>query len=253
MGHTDTAVPTVNEFVKLHQDTHPTNPILRHDAPHTASVPGTAEYADFSATLRRELAPATILEDVIVDRVILAAWRLQVLSLEESLLAHDGKALAPIRQETLRVECSLETSLMLLDASRRARPTSWGHAQKIDTRFVEQADTEFSEESEPFSQADYSNEWVTLPEVDSDEVDTQDVTEETVERVRWEDRLTFDENISQTSPVVTGTWVTANQVVSRIVDGWSWSDVLRSYPELTECDIRACLAYTVDQDGIDSY
>ena len=48
--------------------------------------------------------------------------------------------------------------------------------------------------------------------------------------------------------MVTGTWVTVCQVVSLIVDGWTWSEILRAYPELTEDDVRTCLAYTVAED-----
>ena len=55
---------------------------------------------------------------------------------------------------------------------------------------------------------------------------------------RWQDRLVFDSNVSETSPVVKGTWVTVGHVVSLIVDGWTWSDILRVHPELTEDDIR---------------
>ncbi len=249
MGHTDAAVPTIDAFVNLHQDARHAGHSLRQDDAHRpARFSDSSQFADFAATLRCELAPATTLEDVIVERVILAAWRLQTLSLDESLLAHEGKNLAPIRQETLRVECSLETALMLLEASRRARPTSWGRAKSLDTKVVEEPATEESEDSECFCDADYSNEWATLPQTDSDDVEEVE-EEDVVESVRWEDRLNFDDNVSESSPAVKGTWVTATQVVSRIIDGWSWSDVLRSYPELCEADIRACLAYTVDQDG----
>ena len=64
----------------------------------------------------------------------------------------------------------------------------------------------------------------------------------------WEGRLVFDLNVSENSPVVKGTWVTVGQVVSLIVDGWTWSDILRTHPELAEEDIRACLAYTVAEE-----
>lgn len=64
---------------------------------------------------------------------------------------------------------------------------------------------------------------------------------------RWGHRLAFDFNVSETSPVVKGTWVTVAHVVELIVDGWSWADVLRTHPELVEDDVRACLAYTVDE------
>lgn len=65
-------------------------------------------------------------------------------------------------------------------------------------------------------------------------------------------RLVFDPAVSDASPVVKGTWVTAAQVVSLVVDGWTWADVLAAHPELTEDDVRACLAYAVaEQEGSD--
>jgi uncharacterized protein (DUF433 family) len=42
-----------------------------------------------------------------------------------------------------------------------------------------------------------------------------------------------------------------SHVVSLIVDGWTWSNILRTHPELTEEDIRTCLAYTVAEDNDD--
>jgi hypothetical protein len=69
-----------------------------------------------------------------------------------------------------------------------------------------------------------------------------------VEDPRWRDRLSWESTISEVSPVVRGTWITVGQVVSRIVDGWSWADILRAHPELCEDDIRACLSFTVEED-----
>ncbi len=61
-------------------------------------------------------------------------------------------------------------------------------------------------------------------------------------------RFVTHPNVSDHSPVIKGTLVTVSHVVSLIVDGWTWSDILRAHPELTEDDIRACLAYTVAAD-----
>jgi uncharacterized protein (DUF433 family) len=61
------------------------------------------------------------------------------------------------------------------------------------------------------------------------------------------DRLVFDFDVSDVSPVVKGTWVTSDHVVSLVVDGHTWDDILRAHPELTGDDIRACLAYHLDQ------
>ena len=41
----------------------------------------------------------------------------------------------------------------------------------------------------------------------------------------------------------------SSHVVSLIVNGQTWADILRSHPELTEDDIRVCVAFAVAQDG----
>lgn len=64
----------------------------------------------------------------------------------------------------------------------------------------------------------------------------------------WRCRLVMDPEISDSSPVIRGTWITVDQVVSRIIDGWTWDDLLRDHPELTTDDIRACLAFTIEDE-----
>jgi len=61
-------------------------------------------------------------------------------------------------------------------------------------------------------------------------------------------RLIFDPAVSDDSPVIKGTWVTASHVISLLVDGWSWADILRAHPEINEDDIRACTAYTATSE-----
>jgi uncharacterized protein (DUF433 family) len=65
----------------------------------------------------------------------------------------------------------------------------------------------------------------------------------------WSSRLTFDRAVSETSLCVKGARVTADQVISYVIDGWTWSDILSHHPVLTEDDIRACLAYAMDKDS----
>lgn len=69
-----------------------------------------------------------------------------------------------------------------------------------------------------------------------------------IDSFRWRNRLAWDDAVSEDSPIVRGTWITVGQVISRIIDGWSWADVLRAHPELCEDDIRACLAFTVEDE-----
>jgi uncharacterized protein (DUF433 family) len=64
----------------------------------------------------------------------------------------------------------------------------------------------------------------------------------------WSVRLKMDPSVSETSPVVRGSWVTVDHVVGLIVDGWMWADILRTHPKLVEDDIRACLEYSIHPD-----
>ncbi len=198
------------------------------------------DFESFAASLRRSLVPASPLECVLTDRLILAAWRLQLASAFEFDAALAGDDLPSVSQDTLDAEVTLDRSLERLEASRADRLSR-------DSRTA-------SEISEPPCDADYSNEWTSLPEdvyplVEEmeDEDDDDDVTS------RWQDRLVFDFNVSESSPVVKGTWITVGHVVSMVVDGWTWNDILRTHPELTEDDIRTCLAYTVEQDGCEDF
>jgi uncharacterized protein (DUF433 family) len=190
---------------------------------------------------------------VLVDRVTLAAWRLQGTSSEEKLAARSGEAPAPVSRDDLRAERSLEMALDLLEVARGARRFGWGSPAKGSERLPDSC-RQFADSSSALDEASYSNEWPTIPDHDYDEESdpARDSTEEE-NPPRWQDRLVFDSNVSDSSPVVKGTWITVSHVVSLIVDGWSWSDVLRAHPELTEDDIRTCLAYTVDQDSSGEY
>jgi uncharacterized protein (DUF433 family) len=214
------------------------------------------DFDTFAAEIRREFAPASLIEQVLTDRVILAAWRLSLLSLGESASARAGTALPPMTRAVLRAESSLETALTVLRAARYEKRPRWGIAAPTDSKAGYTLDGS--------DHPDLSNEWPCLPSHDdtdiaSVEVEVEDAGLGDVDNSEdadlhriWRDRLTFDASVSDTSPVVKGTWVTAGHVVSLIVDGWTWSDILRTHPELTEDDVRACLAYTVAQDGCEA-
>lgn len=75
--------------------------------------------------------------------------------------------------------------------------------------------------------------------------------QEAVPTERWTSRLTIDPDVSETSPIVKGTWVTVGQVVSHIIDGYTWKEILTTHPELDEDDIRACLRYSIEEDHLE--
>src|SRR4051812_26392936 len=74
----------------------------RHVGPDddAAGVPG--RFRSFAGSLREELAPRTLLEQVVAERVILAAWRLHAATIAEA----DGLELTSPRR-SLRAEREL--------------------------------------------------------------------------------------------------------------------------------------------------
>jgi uncharacterized protein (DUF433 family) len=214
--------------------------------PGRAFRPG-VDFESFVTTLRRALVPASPLENILADRLILAAWRLQLASALEFDSALAGEAPEPLSRETFDAERSLGKVLELLEASRATRLGRDDRPSAAPT--PDEADFAYAP---PYDEADYSNEWPALPDHDAGEAEEDDEEAEDARMSpRWQDRLVFDFNVSETSPVVKGTWVTVGHVVSLIVDGWTWADVLRTHPELTEDDVRTCLAYSVEHDHSD--
>jgi uncharacterized protein (DUF433 family) len=69
---------------------------------------------------------------------------------------------------------------------------------------------------------------------------------------RTHGRLTIDPKVSTRSPVVKGTRLTTRLIVSLVVDGWTWNDILMKYPELTNEDVHACVAYEVEVGAADA-
>ncbi len=208
----------------------------------------------FAITLREELAPAGLLESIYADRAVLAAWRLRE-SVEaeragviEGLGADSadlfGGLVDDLRRQSDRDESSLRKALDALASIRGLARPDWGQAAPLDTTL-------------PSDAAVASDQYPAFPEFEtapSDEAaddfappDAPD--EDDAPLPRWQDRLVFDENVSDDSPVVKGTWVTVAQVVTRIVDGFTWADILRTHPELTEDDIRVCLAFAMEQES----
>ena len=62
----------------------------------------------------------------------------------------------------------------------------------------------------------------------------------------WNERIVLDPAILTGKPVVKGTRLSVELIVDLLAEGWSNDDLLRSYPNLTMEDIRACLRYAVE-------
>ncbi len=59
-------------------------------------------------------------------------------------------------------------------------------------------------------------------------------------------RITLDPQLLAGKPVVHGTRLAVEFVISLMADGWSEAEILANYPRLTHDDIIACLAYARD-------
>ena len=215
----------------------------------------------FALTLREELTPRGVLESIYAERAILAAWRLrEAVEAERSgvvgglgadsadLLGHLADDL---HRQSDRAERSLGKALVALSEIRGLGRSDWGHAAPLDTTLPPADAPIVSDQFPAFPEAEVGP----IPSDDSDSDDdfpADEPVEDDSPLPRWQDRLVFDENVSDDSPVVKGTWVTVSQVVNRVVDGFTWADILRTHPELTEDDIRVCLAFAIEQESDES-
>jgi uncharacterized protein (DUF433 family) len=59
-------------------------------------------------------------------------------------------------------------------------------------------------------------------------------------------RIVLDPAILAGKPVIRGTRLSVDFVISLMADGWSEAEILRNYPGLTREDLAACLAYARD-------
>ena len=213
--------------------------------------PRTTEFRSFARTLRSELGVDGALESILVDRVILCAWRLKgAIAVEELWTTHEAtgqhlpvparvrcQPLNDLRRETRTAERSLRQALDSLDSQRASSMGRWGKSIGPDRP----RSAEITEDST-------SSQWNVVTGVSATpEAAPSDASPQTP---RWQERLVYDFNVSETSPVVRGTWVTVAHVVTLVVDGWTWAEILRDHPELSEEDIRICLSFATAGDGL---
>ena len=61
--------------------------------------------------------------------------------------------------------------------------------------------------------------------------------------MEWRDRITANPAVLVGKPVIKGTRLAVEFVLDLLATGWSHADLLANYPNLSEDDIRACIAY----------
>ena len=65
----------------------------------------------------------------------------------------------------------------------------------------------------------------------------------------WRERIILDPKILAGKPVIRGTRLSVEFVLSLLAAGWTEQQLLANYPCLTDADIRACFAYATEALG----
>ena len=63
---------------------------------------------------------------------------------------------------------------------------------------------------------------------------------------RWQDRIIIAPDIHHGDACIKGTRIPVSTIVSSLADGMSHQDIIENYPQLSEMDIQASLAYAAE-------
>ena len=205
------------------------------------------EFGAFAEEILRDLNPRGPLQRLAADHVVHSAWRLKG-GLEKRAARESGEKSDPDAQAS-KVR-SRPTELDLSSRSLKEAVETFdllAHRASLVANVAVDLPRFVPDFVEPETDI-FPNEWPIVPSEIPDEL-PGGLEASDDEVPSWRDRLVYDFDVSDISPVVKGTWVTVSHVVSLIVDGWTWADILRSHPELAEEDIRICVAYAMDEEN----
>ena len=68
-------------------------------------------------------------------------------------------------------------------------------------------------------------------------------------RVRWQERIEVVPNLHHGDPCIKGTRVPVAMILGSLADGMTARGIREAYPQLTEEDIQAALAYAAEMVG----
>ncbi|MGK2953046.1 MAG: DUF433 domain-containing protein [Thiobacillus sp.] len=64
--------------------------------------------------------------------------------------------------------------------------------------------------------------------------------------MEWRDRITSDPAVLAGKPVVKGTRISVELILGWLANGWTYEQILESYPHITRDDILAALAFAAE-------
>jgi uncharacterized protein (DUF433 family) len=69
----------------------------------------------------------------------------------------------------------------------------------------------------------------------------------------WRERIVSDPNILVGKPTIKGTRISVELILGWLANGWSFDDILESYPHITREDILAALAFAEEMMREEDY
>lgn len=69
----------------------------------------------------------------------------------------------------------------------------------------------------------------------------------------WRDRIVSDPEILLGKPVIRGTRISVELILGWLANGWTFEQVLESYPSITREDILAALAFAAEMMHEEQY
>ncbi len=66
--------------------------------------------------------------------------------------------------------------------------------------------------------------------------------------INYREHITIDPNIRFGKPILRGTRISVYDVLNWLANGMSKAEIQTDFPELTENQINACLAYAADRE-----
>ncbi len=71
--------------------------------------------------------------------------------------------------------------------------------------------------------------------------------------MEWRDRITSDPAVLVGKPIVKGTRISVELILGWLANGWTYEQILESYPHITREDILAALAFAEEMMRDEQY
>ena len=65
--------------------------------------------------------------------------------------------------------------------------------------------------------------------------------------MEWRDRIVYDPALLVGKPVIKGTRISVELILGWLANGWTFEQILESYPHITREDILAALAFATER------